>query len=72
IKSIEYNIFLKIDQLMAKYFTPHILSAECLEIAQCLYFVADQLQLDIIKTFNEDFDLNLTDKFVEDFYDAKK
>ncbi|CAG8800035.1 20314_t:CDS:2, partial [Dentiscutata erythropus] len=62
---VEYDIFPEIDNLMSKYLTSHILSAEYMKMAQCLYFIANKMQLD-------DLDLNLMDGFIEDFYDAKK
>lgn len=43
IVSVGHDIFPEIDKQMTEYLTPHILSAERLEMAQCLYFVADQM-----------------------------
>jgi len=34
---------------MSNYLTPHILSAERLEIAQCLYFIASKVELDVVE-----------------------
>ncbi|CAG8577220.1 8726_t:CDS:2, partial [Racocetra persica] len=57
---------------MSKYFTSHILSAKCLEMAQYLYFVASHMELDVVKIINEDPNFNLADRFIKDFYDSKK
>ena len=43
IVSVGHDIFPEIDKQMTEYLTPHILSAEWLEMAQCLYFIADQM-----------------------------
>jgi hypothetical protein len=39
IVSVGHDLFLEIDKQIVKYLTPHILSAEQSEMAQCLYFV---------------------------------
>ncbi|RHZ52248.1 hypothetical protein Glove_463g37 [Diversispora epigaea] len=53
---------------MSKYLTPHILSVERLEMAQCLYFTANKVEPDIV----EDSSVNITDGFIEDLYDSKQ
>ncbi|RHZ87422.1 hypothetical protein Glove_35g32 [Diversispora epigaea] len=59
IVSVGHDLFPEIDKQMTKYLTPHILSAEQSEMAQCLYFV--------------DFSsLEVADEFVENLYDAKQ
>src|SRR2546423_12884435 len=45
IVSVGYDFFPEIDKQMSKYLTPHILSMECLKMAQCLYFVASQIDI---------------------------
>ena len=49
ITSVSHDLFPKVDKLMSNYLTPHILSAERLEIAQCLYFIASKVESDIIE-----------------------
>lgn len=49
ITSVSNDLFPEIDKVMSKYLTPHILSAERLEIAQCLYFTASKVELDVIE-----------------------
>ena len=49
ITSVSYDLFPEIDKLMSNYLTPHILSAEHLEIAQYLYFIVNKVELDIIE-----------------------
>ena len=43
IVSVGHELFPEIDKQMAEYLTSHILSVERSEMAQCLYFVADQM-----------------------------
>ncbi|RHZ65114.1 hypothetical protein Glove_319g97 [Diversispora epigaea] len=63
IVSVGHDLFPEIDKQMTKYLTPHILSAEQSEMAQCLYFVVSQINL---TNDNEDFSsLEVTDEFVE-------
>ncbi|CAG8663204.1 5743_t:CDS:10, partial [Ambispora gerdemannii] len=57
IVSVNHDFFSEIDKKMSKYLTLHILSAERLEMSQCLYF---------------DSNLIVTDGFVENSYDAKQ
>ncbi|CAG8594842.1 11736_t:CDS:2, partial [Cetraspora pellucida] len=66
--SVSYNLFPKVDKEMSKCLTPHILSAERLKMAQCLYFIASKVELDII----ENSDINVTNRFIKDLYDAKQ
>ena len=47
IKSIGNDLFPNIDKLMSEYLTPYILSAKRLEMAQCLYFIANKIESDI-------------------------
>ncbi|RHZ64231.1 hypothetical protein Glove_326g241 [Diversispora epigaea] len=68
ITSVGNDLFPKIDKVMSKYLTPHILSAERLEMAQCLYFTASKVEYDI----NEDSSVSVTDGFIEDLYDARQ
>ena len=49
ITSASHDLFPEVDKLMSNYLTPHILSAERLEIAQCLYFIASKVESDIIE-----------------------
>ncbi|CAG8485068.1 14311_t:CDS:2 [Cetraspora pellucida] len=56
---------------MLEYLTPHILSVECIEIAQCLYFNAIIADPEIIDLENENNE-NINDKFIEDVYDARQ
>ncbi|RHZ58061.1 hypothetical protein Glove_376g2 [Diversispora epigaea] len=66
--AIGNDLFSEIDKIMSKYLTPHILSAECLEMTQCLYFTANKVEPDIV----EDSSVNITDGFIEDLYDSKQ
>ena len=50
ITSVSHDLFPEIDKQMTQYLTPHILSAEHLEMSQCLFFIASQVQLDINNT----------------------
>ena len=50
ITSVGHDLFPEIDKQMTQYLTPHILSAEHLEMSQCLFFIASQVQLDINNT----------------------
>ena len=34
---------------MSEYLTSHILSAECTEMEQCLYFTADKAEINTVK-----------------------
>jgi hypothetical protein len=49
ITSVSCDLFPEIDKLMSNYLTPHILSAKRLELAQCLYFIASKVELDVIE-----------------------
>ncbi|RHZ55099.1 hypothetical protein Glove_420g73 [Diversispora epigaea] len=49
IMSVGNDLFPEINKIMSKYLTPHILSAERLEMAQCLYFTANKVELDIVE-----------------------
>ncbi|CAG8555213.1 5369_t:CDS:2 [Ambispora gerdemannii] len=70
IVSVDHDLFPEIDKKMSKYLIPHILSAECLEMSQCLYFVTSQI--DIVNNNDEDFNLIVMDEFIEDLYDTKQ
>ncbi|CAG8668959.1 2853_t:CDS:2, partial [Ambispora gerdemannii] len=67
ITSVGRDLFPAIDKVMSEYLTPHILSAERLEMAQCLYFIANKMD-----NHNEDPGISVTDGFIEDVYDAKQ
>ncbi|CAB4488668.1 unnamed protein product [Rhizophagus irregularis] len=53
---------------MTEYLTPQILSAERMEMAQCLYFVPSQVEPNIV----EDPEAGVMEGCVEDSYDAKQ
>ena len=53
IMSVSCDIFPKIDKMMEKYLTPHILSAERQEIAQCLFFTASKVELNVTEVIIE-------------------
>ena len=46
ITSVGHELFSEVDKLMSTYLTPHILSAEHMEMAQCLYFNASKAESD--------------------------
>ena len=46
---VSYDLFPEVDKVMSKYLIPHILSAERIEIAQCLYFDASKVKLDVVE-----------------------
>ncbi|RHZ58027.1 hypothetical protein Glove_379g13 [Diversispora epigaea] len=68
ITSVDNDLFPQIDKIMFKYLTPHILSAEHLEMAQCLYFTANKIESNL----DEDSSISLADGFIEDLYDSKQ
>ncbi len=45
IVSVGHDLFSEINKQMSKHLTPHILSTEHLEMAQCLYFVTSQIDI---------------------------
>ena len=47
ITSVGHDLFPEVDKQITQYLTPHILSTEHLEMAQCLYFIANQISFDI-------------------------
>ena len=47
IMSVGHDLFPEFNKQITQYFTPHILSTEHLEIAQCLYFIMNQISFDI-------------------------
>ncbi|CAB5334865.1 unnamed protein product [Rhizophagus irregularis] len=53
---------------MTEYLTPQILSAERMEMAQCLYFVPSQVEPNIV----EDPEAGVMEGCVEDSYNAKQ
>ena len=53
ITSVGHDLFPDVDKQMTQYLTPHILSAEHSEMTQCLYFIATQVQLDAVNTYDE-------------------
>jgi len=52
ITPISQDLFSKVDKIMSEYLTPQILSAERIEMAQCLYFVPNKVELNIVEVFN--------------------
>ena len=52
ITSVSYDLFPEVNKLMSNYLTPYILSAERLEIAQCLYFIVSKVESDIIEVID--------------------
>ncbi|CAG8775643.1 12599_t:CDS:1, partial [Dentiscutata heterogama] len=48
-----HDLFSEIEKIMSKYLTPHILSIERMEMAQCLYFNASKMELDVVYNDNE-------------------
>ncbi|CAG8537897.1 9819_t:CDS:2 [Cetraspora pellucida] len=68
---VSHNLFPEADKEMSKCLTPYILSAEQLEMAQCLYFIASKVELNIIE-INKNSDINVTNRFIKDLYDAKQ
>ncbi|RHZ84508.1 hypothetical protein Glove_80g41 [Diversispora epigaea] len=59
ITSVSNDLFPEIDNEMSKYLTPHILSAERLEMSQCFILLQDS-------------SADVADGFIEDLYDAKQ
>ncbi|CAG8578948.1 17809_t:CDS:2 [Cetraspora pellucida] len=72
IKSVGHDLFPAVNEIMLKYLTPHILSAEHMEMAQCLYFNVNKMDSNILDNYNEDVDIDLTDGFIEDMYNTKQ
>ncbi|CAG8680389.1 2491_t:CDS:2 [Ambispora gerdemannii] len=70
IVSVDHDLFSEIDKKISKYLTLHILSVERLEISQCLYFIASQMN--IANNNDEDSNLIVMDGFIENSYDAKQ
>ncbi|RHZ75463.1 hypothetical protein Glove_213g59 [Diversispora epigaea] len=68
ITSVGNDLFPQIDKVMSKYLTLHILSAEYLEMTQCLYFTANKIESNL----DEDSSISLADGFIEDLYDFKQ
>ncbi|CAG8850006.1 31450_t:CDS:1, partial [Racocetra persica] len=58
IASVSSEIFPTVDHILLEYLTPHILSIECVEMAQCLYFdaVLADLTMTGLDDENEDID----------------
>lgn len=52
ITSVSHDIFPEVDKVMSKYLTPHILSVERMEMAQCLYFITSKVKSNIIEVTN--------------------
>ncbi|CAB5392572.1 unnamed protein product [Rhizophagus irregularis] len=69
ITTISQDLFPEVDKIMSKYLTPQILSAERVEMAQCLYFVPNKVEPNIAE---EDLDVDEMNGFIEDSYDAKQ
>ncbi|CAB4493127.1 unnamed protein product [Rhizophagus irregularis] len=66
--TVSQDLFPKVDKIMTEYLTPQILSAERMEMAQCLYFVPSQVEPNIV----EDPEAGVMEGCVEDSYDAKQ
>ena len=49
ITSVSHEVFPEIDKVMSEYLTPHILSVECIKMAQCLYFITNRAELSTAK-----------------------
>ena len=45
ITSISHEVFPEVNKAMSEFLSPHILSAERTEMAQCLYFIANKVEL---------------------------
>jgi len=52
ITSVGHDLFPEVDKQITQYLMPHILSTEHLEMAQCLYFIENQISFDI-NTYDE-------------------
>jgi hypothetical protein len=52
ITTISQDLFPEVDKIMTKYLTPQILSAERMEMAQCLYFVPSKVEPNITEVFS--------------------
>ena len=52
ITSVGHNLFSEVNKQITQYLTPYILFTEHLEMAQCLYFIANQISFDI-NTYDE-------------------
>lgn len=63
ISSVGHDLFPEVDKLMSEYLTPHILSAERSEIAQCLYFIASKVEPDIIEVIEVYFLVEINESF---------
>ncbi|CAG8694525.1 7533_t:CDS:2, partial [Cetraspora pellucida] len=72
ITSVGSEIFPSVDQKISEFLTPHILSAEHTEMAQCLYYDATLVDLTTMHLNNDNEDKTMDDKFIEDIYDAKQ
>ncbi|CAG8442619.1 3408_t:CDS:2, partial [Cetraspora pellucida] len=70
IASVSSEILSAVDYILLKYLTLQILSIECIEMAQCLYFDATLVDLTVIELDNEN--KNINDQFTEDVYDTKQ
>ncbi|CAB4483817.1 unnamed protein product [Rhizophagus irregularis] len=68
ITTVSQDLFPEVDKIMTEYLTPQILSAERMEMAQCLYFVPSQVEPNIV----EDPEAGVMEGCVEDSYDAKQ
>jgi hypothetical protein len=49
ITSVSCDLFPEVDKMMARYLTPHILSAERQEMAQCLFFTVSKVESDVVE-----------------------
>jgi hypothetical protein len=52
ITTISQDLFPEVDKIMAKYLIPQILSAERMEMSQCLYFVPSKAEPNIAEVFS--------------------
>ncbi|RGB25106.1 hypothetical protein C1646_675850 [Rhizophagus diaphanus] len=62
ISTVSQDLFSEVDKIITEYLTPQILSAEHMEMAQCLYFVPSKVKPNIV----EDPKADVTDGCVED------
>ncbi|CAG8841554.1 286_t:CDS:1, partial [Gigaspora margarita] len=70
IASVSSEILPAIDLILSEYLTLQILSIECIEIAQCLYFDAILVNLTVIGL--DDKNKNIDNRFIEDVYNTKQ
>jgi hypothetical protein len=67
-----HDLFPEVDKLMSQYLTPHILSIERMEMAQCLYFTANEVQLNNVEVIDIFLCLKLLAKSNTLFYTGSR